>query len=95
MNTDNGNSHGIHTSGNGPDQYKNMLGVVFFDGKNMNLELVKAGFAEVYRGKLPEGFDAAPFREVEATARSAKKGIWSLGDQYMSPLKWRKNQGIK
>ncbi len=43
-----------------------------------NAELIKAGLAEVYRGKPPRGFDLKPCSQAEAEAKKAKRGIWSL-----------------
>ncbi len=72
------------------DRYDRLLGVIYLEGKNINLEMVKAGLAEVYRGKPLEGFDSAPYLEAEAEATEAKRGMWSLGDEYISPREWRK-----
>ncbi|MHC4215299.1 MAG: thermonuclease family protein, partial [Planctomycetota bacterium] len=36
----------------GTDRYGRVLGVVYFEGKNINIEMVKAGLAEVYKGKM-------------------------------------------
>ncbi len=44
----------VDIKGYGLDRYGRILGVVFVDGKNVNLELVKSGLAEVYRGKPPK-----------------------------------------
>ena len=74
----------------GNDRYGRTLGVVYVDGKNVNLEMVKAGLAEVYRGKPASGFDNDPYDKAENEARSAGKGMWSLGDKYISPKEWRK-----
>ena len=74
----------------GNDRYGRTLGVVYVDGKNVNLEMVKAGLAEVYRGKPAPGFDNDPYQKAEDEARSAGKGMWSLGDKYISPKDWRK-----
>ena len=74
----------------GNDRYGRTLGVVYVDGKNVNLEMVKAGLAEVYRGKPAPGFDNDPYQKAEDAARSAGKGMWSLGDKYISPKEWRK-----
>ncbi len=76
------------------DQYGNhknnqMLAVVFLGTKNINLEMVKSGLAEVARSKPPKGFDPAPYIQAETEARKAGKGMWSLGDQYVSPSRWR------
>ena len=74
----------------GYDIENRIIGVVFLEGKNVNLEMIGAGLAEVYPGKTPPGFDIMPFRQAEKTARMAEKGIWSLGEKYVSPSKWRK-----
>ena len=79
---------GIVSYGN--DRYGRTLGVVYADGKNVNLEMVKAGLAEVYRGKPAKGFDNGPYQNAEDAVRSAGKGMWSLGDKYISPKDWRK-----
>ena len=77
--------------GYGLDRYGRILGVVFVEGKNVNLELVKSGLAEVYRGKPPKGFDLKPYLQAEAEAKKAGRGMWSLRDKYVSPKEWRKS----
>jgi micrococcal nuclease len=74
----------------GKDRYGRTLGVVYVDGKNVNLEMVKAGLAEVYRGKPASGFDNDPYQKAEDEARQAGAGMWSFGDRYISPKEWRK-----
>ena len=76
----------------GHDRYGRVLAVVTLGGKNINLEMVKAGFAEVYRGEHAKGFDPAPYMDAEKDARSAKKGMWVQGAKYMSPRDWRRMQ---
>ncbi len=73
----------------GIESYNRLLTEVFAGNRNVNLELLRAGFAEVYNGKLPKGFDIAPYRKAEMKAKESKKGIWSLGSKYISPKKWR------
>ena len=80
----------VEIKGYGLDRYNRILGVIYLDGENINLEMIKAGFAEVYRGKLPKGFDSTPYLKAEAEASKAKKGMWSLGDKYISPREWRR-----
>ncbi|MHC4184065.1 MAG: thermonuclease family protein [Planctomycetota bacterium] len=46
-----------------------VLGVVYIDGKNVNLEMVKEGLAEVYKGKPAPGFDTQPYWDAEKEAR--------------------------
>ena len=74
----------------GNDRYGRTLGVVYADGKNVNLEMVKEGLAEVYRGKPAPGFENDPYQKAQDAARSAGKGMWSLGDKYISPKDWRR-----
>jgi endonuclease YncB( thermonuclease family) len=76
----------------GTGRYGRILGVVFVDGKNVNLEIIKAGLAEVYRGKPAGGLDLEPYWKAEAEAKKAGIGMWSMRDKYMSPRKWRRIQ---
>jgi micrococcal nuclease len=65
----------------GQDINDHIVGVIFLGGKNINLEMVRAGLAEVCRGKPPNGLNLGPYLKVEAEARKAKRGIWSLGEK--------------
>jgi micrococcal nuclease len=67
----------VDIKGYGSDRYGRILGVVSLNGKNINLEMIRAGLAEVYRGDPPRGLDMAPFHEAEKQAREAKRGRWS------------------
>jgi endonuclease YncB( thermonuclease family) len=73
----------------GADRYGRVLGEVFVDGNNVNLEMVKAGLAEVYRGTPAPGQDVGPYWSAEEEAKAAKRGMWQLGDKYVSPREWR------
>ena len=74
----------------GTDRYGRTLGVVYVDGKNVNLEMVESGLAEVYKGKPATGFNNGPYQKAENDARDAGRGMWSLGDKYISPRDWRR-----
>lgn len=76
----------------GTDRYGRALGVVFVDGKDVNLEMLKAGLAEAYRGTPARGFDTAPYVKAEKEAREAGRGMWTLKDKYVSPREWRAKQ---
>ena len=82
----------VDIKGYGLDRYNRILGVIYLNKQNINLEMVKTGLAEVYRGKPARGFDNGPYLEAEKWAREAKTGMWSLGDKYISPKDWRKMQ---
>ena len=82
----------VDIEGYGLDQYSRVLGVVYVDGKNVNLEMVKEGLAEVYKGKPAPGFDNQPYWNAEQEARENMRGMWIQGDKYISPKEWRKQQ---
>jgi micrococcal nuclease len=78
----------------GADRYGRTLGEVFLlNGRNVNLEMVQAGLAEVYRGKPATGLDMAPYWQAKDEARKAGRGMWELGDKYVSPREWRRISG--
>ena len=56
----------------GRDLYGRTLGIVYVNGTNVNLEIVKAGLAEVYRGRPPSGFDVKPYRQAEGLRQNHK-----------------------
>jgi len=74
---------------------KYVIGKVFLGSKNINLEMIKAGYAEVYRGKSPPKLNLEPYRIAESKARSAKTGMWVQGKDYESPWAWCKRKRAK
>lgn len=76
------------------DLYRRILGFVFVDGKNLNLELVKAGLAEVYDGGV-----YGPYKKqlglAEYSARFQRLNMWSQGSAYMSPREFRKMHRVQ
>ncbi len=80
----------VSLKGYGSDSYNRQLAEVFVDGRNVGLLLVEAGLAEAYGGKPPKGFDMEPYKNAETSAKNARLGIWSLGDNYESPYQWRR-----
>jgi micrococcal nuclease len=78
----------------GADRNGRALGEVFLlNGKNINLEMVQSGLAEVYRGKPAAGLDMGPYWNAEKEAKAAKRGMWILEDMYLSPREWRRTHG--
>lgn len=58
----------------GCDRYNRILGDVFtLDGKSLNQELVRAGFAWWFRRYS----DDANLKRLEAEAKAAKRGLWA------------------
>jgi micrococcal nuclease len=76
----------------GRDRYGRILGEVFLEDVNVNLEMVAAALAEAYRGRPPKGLDTAKYRRAEEAARRAGRNIWSLGSKYVSPKQWRRRK---
>jgi endonuclease YncB( thermonuclease family) len=79
----------IRIKGYGIDSYNRQLAEIFVGGRNVGLEMVEAGYAEVYTGRLQRGFDPRPYVAAEARARKFGRGIWAQGRMYLSPRKWR------
>lgn len=75
----------------GVDRNGRTLGEVFLlNGRNVNLEMLQAGLAEVYREKQAAALDMRPYRQAEEEARKAKRGVWVQGEGYVSPGDWRR-----
>jgi endonuclease YncB( thermonuclease family) len=70
--------------------YNRILAEVFINETNMNLEMLKAGLAEVYQGSLPKTFNAAPYLAAQDQAEKRRIGMWVQGSRYKSPRQWRK-----
>lgn len=71
------------------DRYGRVVGEVYTqDGKNLNMEQVKDGYAAVYDTycKKPE------YKPLEAKAKAAKLGIWAKSGMHQTPWEWRKQQ---
>ena len=81
--------------GTGPYPHNCLISELYLDGKNINLEMVKRGFAEAQQENLPKGFDRNPYLQAEKKAREKKQGIWSLGLDYVSPKKWRDKRKVE
>ena len=77
----------VEIKGYGLDPYNRLLGVLFLKEKNINLEMIKAGFAQVSQGGMPKGFDSIPYLKAEKEAKDTNSGIWRLGDDGRSPRK--------
>ncbi len=74
----------------GADRYGRILAEVFVDGRNVNLQMIKHGLAEVYRGTPAAGHNMEPYWQAEEEARKSVRGIWELREKYQSPRDSRK-----
>ena len=70
------------------DKYRRMVGMIWLDDRNINLEMVREGYAEAFIEYLKPPY-RAEFLTAEREAKSAGRGIWSLPD-YERPKDFRK-----
>ena len=75
------------------DKYRRMVGMVWLNDRNINLEMVREGHAEAFIEYLREPY-RLEFLRVEKEARAAKKGIWSL-PAYERPREFRKRLKVR
>lgn len=70
------------------DKYKRMVGMIWLDDRNINLEMVREGYAEAFVEYLKPPY-RTQFLEAESEAKAAKRNIWSLLE-YERPRNFRK-----
>ena len=75
------------------DKYRRMVGMVWLIDRNINLEMVREGYAEAFIEYLNEPY-RPEFLKAEKEARSMKKGIWSL-PVYERPREFRKRLKVR
>ena len=72
------------------DKYGRVLGTVYVDGKDINLEMLKAGLAHHYKR-----YDSTPaYAQAEAEARQNKLGLWADKNP-IEPYEFRKRRRQK
>jgi len=57
------------------DRYKRMVGIVYLNNRNINLEMVKEGWAWAYREYLDRPY-ASEYIDAEGEARTKKLSLW-------------------
>ena len=67
----------VDIKGYGLDRNDRVLGVIFLKGKNINIEMIRAGLVEVSSEELPRDFDLGPYRQAQNEAMRSERGIWS------------------
>ena len=73
----------------GKDEVGKTLGEIFAEKVNINIEMINAGLAEVYKGIPAQNLKITTYRDAVNRAKEAVKGIWELRDQSFSPWDWR------
>lgn len=72
------------------DRYERLVAQVFVGGASVNLQLVREGHAWAFRRYMKRD-TGAEYCKLEAAARSAKRGLWSLpDDDWVYPSDWRR-----
>lgn len=74
------------------DRYGRTVGIVFVSGLNVNREIVKAGYAWVYRQYCKQLF-CDEWQDLESTARRNGIGLWSHPDP-IPPWQFRRGQRV-
>jgi endonuclease YncB( thermonuclease family) len=85
----------VHIKFYGKDGSEKLLGEIFTGQKNINIEMIIAGLAEVYRGTPARDLEISVYRDAENKAKAAVTGIWELRDQYFSPWDWREMYNLR
>jgi len=77
------------------DRYRRMVGMIWLDNRNINMEMIRAGMAEAYIEYLQEPY-RREFIQAEHEAKADKRGIWSQSGSYERPSDFRKRtRGIQ
>lgn len=61
---------------NPQDDFGRMRGLIYFDKKNINIEMIRSGYAHIYP-VLPSMISYDEWKIFETEAREAKRGLWS------------------
>lgn len=77
----------VEVVGTSKDRYGRTLGDVRHEGRSINLELVRRGFAWAYVDFEPP----AEYVAAESEARAARRGLW-VDPSPMSPWTYRQNR---
>ena len=70
------------------DKHKRIVAMLWLGNRNINIEMVREGYAEAYREFLKNPY-LSMFVEAERDAQTAKKGIWALA-YYERPSAFKK-----
>ena len=79
----------VEIKGYGLDKYNRLLAVVSYAGRNIGVEMLREGLAEIYQGELPDNFNLKDYKLAEFQAKTSRRGMWNQGDNYVSPMEWR------
>lgn len=72
----------VHCLGSKRDRYGRLIAVCFVDGRDINAEMVRQGWAVAYRQY------AKDYVGEEGEAQSARRGLWQ--GEFVPPSEWRR-----
>ncbi|KAL5040363.1 hypothetical protein BDV3_006535 [Batrachochytrium dendrobatidis] len=81
------------------DQYNRLIGMVWVNPawwpvlptRNVSIEMLRRGLAVMYRATGAQyGGNPTQFNRVEQTAKAMRRGLWKSGDQFETPLEFKK-----
>ncbi len=86
-------SETVQVAWNKRDRYKRIVGKIIHQGKDINLEMVRAGMAWWYRKYAREqnSGDRVLYEAAETDARENRRGLW-VDPQPVAPWEWRKRK---
>lgn len=67
----------VEIKGYGLNKNNDVLGVIFLKGKNINIEMIRAGMGKLSGEDPPQGLDLGPYQKAQNEAIKAERGIWS------------------
>ncbi len=80
----------VRLKSHGLGGFNRVLAEVFDGRTNINLAMIRAGLAEVYRGRKPGSLETGAYFRAEKIARKERRGMWAQGERYKSPKDWRR-----
>ena len=75
------------------DRYKRMVGIVYLDKRDINLEMVRGGWAWAYREYLDRPY-ASAYLNAEKEASDKRSGLWTQANP-LPPWEFRKLMRIR
>ncbi len=70
----------VEIEGHGLDEFNRVIGVVYLKGVNINLEMIKSGYANVHKAEPLHSVFLLPYLKAQEIARRLGRGIWNLSD---------------
>ena len=75
----------------GQSTYGRPVATIFIDGEDINLEMVRQGYAVVLEGFLPTDMRNI-YLDAQTEARDAERGIWQ--GRFITPSNWRDGERL-